>query len=225
MVVYIANLYSDLMNLYGECGNIKALRYALESQNIKVFVDNITIGDNLNFDKYDVLYIGSGTENNQMLVLNDLLKYKDKIKKYIEDDKFIISTGNSIELFGKYIDDNKALNVFNYTSKKIDKRIVGDILINEEDIKNKIIGFQNRGSIIEDNEYPLFENDPNLGVKYKNFYGTYIIGPILARNPELLKHIVVNIIRKKDDTFKFKFFDLKIMKQAYNKYLETYYGE
>ena len=157
------------------------------------------------------------------MVLKDIIKHKKELNEYIENNKFIIATGNSVELFGKTIDENKALNIFKYTSKKIDTRLVGDVIVTEDNIKDKIIGFQNRGSIIENNEYKLYEEDINLGVKYKNFYGTYIIGPILVRNPELLKDIVSRVIKTKDINFKFRGFDLKLNKQAYKSYLETYH--
>ena len=225
MTIYIANLYNDLMNLYGDNGNLKALRYAFNSQGINAVIENITIGGSFNLDKYDIIYIGSGTENNEDIVLKDIVKHKKEIKEYIENNKFIIATGNSIELFGKTIDDKKALNIFKYTSKRVDKRIVGDVFTTIDGINDKIIGFQNRGSIIENNEYPLHNEDDNLGVKYKNFYGTYVIGPILVRNPELLKDIVSNVIKSKEENFKFRSFDLKLNKQAYKNYLETYYNK
>ena len=225
MKLYIAYLYSDLMNLYGENGNIKALKYAFNSQNVNVIIDSISIGSNFNLDKYDIIYIGSGTENNEDIVLKDIVKHKKEIKEYIENNKFLIATGNSVELFGKSIDDKKALNIFKYTSRKLDKRLVGDVFVTDSNISDKIIGFQNRGSIIENNEYPLYEEDENLGVRYKNFYGSYLLGPILARNPELLKYIVSNVIKMKDENFKFKSFDLKLNKQAYKTYLKNYYGE
>ena len=225
MKLYIAYLYSDLMNLYGENGNIKALKYAFNSQNVNVIIDSISIGSNFNLDKYDVLYIGMGTEDNQRFVLKDILKHKKEIKEYIESCKTFIATGNSIELFGKSINEEKALNIFKYTSRKLDKRLVGDVFVTDSNISDKIIGFQNRGSIIENNEYPLYEEDNNLGVRYKNFYGTYLLGPILARNPELLKYIVSNVLKMKDENFKFKSFDLKLNKQAYKTYLKNYYGE
>jgi len=223
MTIHIAHLYYDLMNLYGEIGNIKALKYLLEQSGVKVVIDNLTKEDNINFNKYDILYIGSGTEDNQMLVLNDLLKYKDKINNYIEDNKFILATGNSVELFGKTINENEALNIFDYTSKKADKRIVGDVIIPYKNIKNKIIGFQNRESFIENNKYPLFNEE--LGVNYKNFYGTYIIGPILVRNPEFNKYLINKILKNKNKKFKSKNIDLKLETKAYNNYLKTYYGE
>lgn len=228
MTVFIAHLYYDLMNLYGEIGNIKALKYNLEKENVKVVVDKLTINDNIDFSKYDLLYIGSGTENNELMVLNDIKKYKNELKQYIEDNKFIIATGNSIELFGKTIfnkKEYKALNIFNYSSKLVDKRIVGDVIIKMKNIKKDIVGFQNRGSIIEDNNYPLFESEHNLGISYKNFYGTYILGPILVRNPELNKYLIGKLLKSKNKNFKFKNIDLNLDKKAYTNYLKTYYND
>ena len=69
MTVYIAHLYYDLMNLYGENGNIKSIKYLLESQKIKVIIDNISLNDNIDFNKYDLIVIGCGTYNNLKLSL------------------------------------------------------------------------------------------------------------------------------------------------------------
>ena len=71
MTIRIAHLYYDIMNLYGEIGNIKVLRYHLEEQGIKVIIDNLSINDEIDFNKYDLLY------DNGILVLeysNDKLK-------------------------------------------------------------------------------------------------------------------------------------------------------
>lgn len=228
MTIYIGHLYYDLMNLYGEIGNIKALKYSLENAGVKVVIDNLSINDIIDFSKYDILYIGSGTENNELIVLNDIKKYKNELKKYIEDNKFVIATGNSIELFGKTIfnkKEYKALNIFDYSSKLIDKRIVGDIIIPMKNVNKDIIGFQNRGSIIENNNYPLFDNDYTLGINYKNFYGTYILGPILVRNPELNKYLINKLLKSKNKKFKPKNIDLNLDKKAYTSYLKTYHEE
>ena len=96
MEITIGHLYYDLMNLYGESGNIKVLTYQLEKQNIKVNVKKLSIKDEINFDELDLIYIGSGTLNNQKLVLNDILKYKNDIYKYYNNNKFFLITGKSI---------------------------------------------------------------------------------------------------------------------------------
>lgn len=239
MNIKIAHLYYDLMNLYGESGNVKALKYQLEKQSIKVSVKFLTLDDELDFDSYDVIYIGSGTENNQKIVLNDLLKYKKDIEKAIEDGKYFICTGNSIELFGKNIVDSKeneykALNIFDYSSKQENFRIVDEVLFKCDLIDKLILGFQNQSGIIKSDMLNLFSVEKGTGsypgskkegIKYNNFFGTYVIGPILIRNPEILKYFVRNIILSKDKKFKFKKFNLKLEEEAYHNFMKTNYSE
>lgn len=220
-MIHIAHLYYDLMNLYGESGNIKALINSLKVQKIKVKLDELSIDDEIDFNKYDLIYIGCGTEDNELIVLKHLLKYKDEIKEYIENNKFIIATGNSIELFGKNIENNNALDIFSYEAKYLDKRIVGDYINKVSFIDDEIIGFQNRGSKIIYNLNPLFDNE--VGVNYKNFYGTYLLGPIFVRNPEFNKYIINKLIKEKNPKFKFKKYNYKLDKEAHDSYLKTYY--
>ena len=101
--IKIAHLYYDLMNLYGENGNVRALKRFIERQDIKCDIHFLTIGDKINFEDYDLFYIGMGSENSEMLVLEDIKQYKDDIKKAINKGKHFLITGNSMELFGTYI--------------------------------------------------------------------------------------------------------------------------
>ena len=218
MTINILHLYFDLMNLYGENGNVKAINYALINQNIKVKIDNLSIEDNIDINKYDLIYLGSSTYDNLMIALDNIKKYKDDLKKYIEDGKFILATGNSFELFGKKINEKEALDIFEYEAKKNQTRIVGDYV---KDINSyKLLAFQNRESIIINNNYPLF--DKEVGFNYKNFYGTYLIGPLLVRNPEFNIDFIKKLLKTKDKNFKFKKFDFKLDKKAKEVYLQNY---
>lgn len=229
MNIYILHLYYDLMNLYGEIGNIKALEKSLESQKIKVIIDNKTINDEIDFSKYDLIYIGSGTENNLSIVLDDIKKHKEALENYIENNKFIISTGNSYELFGKSINGIDALNIFNYKSIKLEKRVVGDIIVKCDFIEENIIGFLNHACKIIDNDTPMFKVingiDDYEGFNYKNFYGTYLLGPLLVRNPNLHKYIVTKLIKSKNKKFKLKKFNFKLDEEAYKTYMNTYHKD
>lgn len=221
MKITIGHLYNDLMNLYGEIGNIKVLKYQLKKQGIDVLVKNLSINDDIDFDELDMIYIGQGTEENRLLVLEDLIKYKDKIKDAINDGKFFLITGNALALFGKYIKLNekeiKALNVFNFYTEQSEKRFVNEVVTNTKLIKEDIYGFMNHSDItIENNNY-LFTNE---GVMYNNFYGTNIIGPLLARNPLFLKYFIKKFIINKNKKFKFKPFDLKLEEMAYKEFIQ-----
>lgn len=237
MNIKIAHLYYDLMNLYGESGNVKALKIQLEGQGIKTSVKFLTIDDDLNFKDYDVVYIGAGTENNQKIVLNHLLKYKNDIEEAIENGVHFICTGNSLELFGNTINDAsnnclKALSIFDFDCYQEEFRMVDEVLFKTSLINKYILGFQNQSGTIKSNILNLFEVVKGIGsykeskvegIHSKNFYGTYVIGPILVRNPELLKFIVKEIISKKDKKFKFKKFNQKLETDAYNNFMSRNY--
>ena len=101
--IKIAHLYYDLMNLYGENGNVRALEKTLNEQGINPIIDKLTIKDNINFNKYDVFYLGTGSEDDFKLVLADIIKYQSDIKEAIANNKVFITTGNALNLFGKKV--------------------------------------------------------------------------------------------------------------------------
>ena len=88
--IKIAHLYYDLMNLYGENGNVRYLLDRLEKQNIDVSLYFLSIGDKIDFDKYDFYYMGTGSEENKLIVLEDIIKYKKQIKTAILNGKFFL---------------------------------------------------------------------------------------------------------------------------------------
>ena len=201
MKISIGYLYYDLLNLYGDSGNIKTLKYHLEEQGIKVDIKNISINDKKDFSNIDFLYVGSGTEDNLLTALNDIKKDKKELDKYINDNKYILSTGNSIELFGNYIISNKkikSLGIFDYVALH-SKRIVKDVKTKSDIIDKEIIGFENHNGklLMEDN------NEQDI-IRINNFIGTYLIGPLLVRNPMLCSKLVKELILSKDKDFEFK---------------------
>ena len=86
MTIRVAHLYYDLMNLYGEIGNLKVIEYQLKKQKINVIIDKLSLNDKIEFEKYDLIYMGSGTKKSTLLVLEDLKKYKKQVKEYIENN-------------------------------------------------------------------------------------------------------------------------------------------
>lgn len=210
MKITIGYLYHDLLNLYGDSGNIKTLLYHLKEQDIETSIKYMSINDKKEFDDVDILYIGSGTDENLLIALDDIKKDKDKLKKYIDDKKFILSTGNSVELFGNYIVSDKkieSLGLFDYVSMH-QKRIVKDIKVKTNIINEDIIGFENHIGNILSNEDSI--------IKIDNFYGTYIIGPILVRNPKFCSYLIKELILNKNKDFNFKEENYKLDELAYS---------
>lgn len=230
--IYIAHLYYDLMNLYGESGNVLALEKAFNDQDMYTEIINLSIKDRIDFEDYDIYYMGSGSIENQNLVIEDLLKYRDKIKHAIKNGKHFIFTGNSYEILGKYILRNnekiETLDIFDFYTKETEDSIIGDQIMFSNLINDNIIGFQNRNTILNNKGNHLFEvikgfadnkKSKHEGLHYKNLYATHNLGPLLIRNPKIKNFIVKEVLDKKDILY--KEIDT-IDDKAYNEYIKNF---
>lgn len=202
----LLHLYPNLMNLYGDYGNILVLKHHLIDQGISVTIDRKEVQDAIDFSQYDFIYMGSGTEKNLMVALEDLKKYKYHLENEINKGKVILFTGNAMELLGNSIDGNKALEIIDFNTHTSEKRFTGDLIVNNPSIGD-VIGFINKSTTIEggfDNK--LFDykfKDNNLvdneyeGYRLKNLFGTHIIGPVLVKNPNFMNTIVKLLVKDK----------------------------
>lgn len=222
MVINILHWYDDYMNLYGESGNVKAIVSSLQTQGVEVSVDRFSLEDEVDLAKYDLIYMGSGTNKNQLVVLENMMPYQEQLNEYIEQGKWILATGNSFELFGKKIGEHEALGLLDLEANYTETRKVGDYIHESE--YGRIIAFQNRGSELTiNNEKPFIEKD--IGVCYQNFYGTYLLGPLLVRNPSFHQQFIEKLIHGKEPNYSIQDFHLELDQKAYESYWQTYYGE
>ena len=236
--IKIAHLYYDLMNLYGEHGNILALTKHLEAHKIKTIVHYLSLEDEIDFSKYDIFYIGSGSTPNFHLVREDILKRKKEIQQAIKEKKFFLITGNAIDLFGKSYNTTdeqelETLGICQYETFETDFRIVGEQVYKFPKLEEEIIGFQNRNTVLRYiKEKHLFDVKSGTGyvpkaivegIKKDNFYGTYLLGPILIRNPYFTEYLVEQIVKQKNLAFE-PFLD-KLEIKAYDEYRKNMLNE
>ena len=227
-MIKVLHLYYDLLNLYGEQGNILALKRAFKNQNVEIEVDYLSVQDKIDFKKYDLVYLGSGSTENLLIALEDIKRHKKELKKYIESKKVLLATGNSYLLFGQKINNLEALGIFDYYAASSEKMAQESLmeLYQEKDI----IGFQNREFIVNNKRNHLFKVKEglcdNLKSEYEgyheyNFYGTFVIGPLLIRNPHFT-NILVKEIMEKNNLIYHEYED-KILVDAYSQYIKNFY--
>ena len=207
----ILHWYHDLMNLYGDYGNLEVLKKHLEDQGMDVFIEKKTLGEDLDLSSYDMIYIGSGTERKQELARKDILSHREELQAYIEKGGLVLTTGNAMELFGKTIGENEALGFLPFTVRLTKDRYTGDVIL-ENDTLGKVVGFINKCSLIEGGEeHALFRyafRDSNLkdndyeGFRYKNLFGTHVIGPVLVKNPSFMKEVISVLLQKYGKTYR-----------------------
>ena len=205
MEITILYLYYDLMNLYGESGNIRVLEHHLHDQGLEVTVDKKSIGDDIDFAQYAFIYMGSGTERNQKIALADLFRYQEQIKSSVQNGTVFLFTGNAFEMLGKSITAgngivHEGIGLSDFTTvEHSDIRYTGDVICNFDKLETPMVGFINKCSEIIGIPQTLFQvamgpgnaiNDKQEGWRYQNVFGTHLIGPVLVKNPHFMNYII-----------------------------------
>ena len=157
----ILHLYYDIMNLYGDYANVRAMERMMLKNGIECSVDRLSFNDKAVLSDYDFIYIGSGTERNRNVVCEDMKKYRDELKDCIDSGKVILMTGNSFEMLGKSItgaggDAAEGLGIFEFTvSEQKKTRNTADAVFTADFLDRELVGFINKCSEIEGIDKPL----------------------------------------------------------------------
>lgn len=213
MIIRIAHLYPDMLNLYGDRGNIIALTERMMARQIDVHTDAITMGKSFNADDYDILFIGGGQDFEQDVLLDDLKKGKDaEINKAIHNGTVMLAICGGYQMLGKYYKtyDGKMLEYMGaldfYTEGKEERMIGNYAYKTKEGIE--VVGFENHSgrTYLGKGVEPLgkmikgFGNngeDGTEGVRFKNTFGTYSHGPVLPKNPDFADLFISKAVENK----------------------------
>ena len=68
MKITIAHLYPDMLNLYGDSGNIVTLKHRLEARGIEAEIKTYALEDEIDFESTDIVFIGGGGDREQLAV-------------------------------------------------------------------------------------------------------------------------------------------------------------
>lgn len=208
MELVLCHLYPELLNLYGDNGNILAIKRRCEWRNIKLNVLKYDIGDRLDFSKVDIFFIGGGSDSDLGIAGNDLKSLKSQLEEAIEMEKVILAVCGGYQLLGS-VNHGQGLELLNFYTESGDMPMVGNIITQRPDDSYRLVGFENHTgkTFLKDLE-PLgyvvsgFGNngeDKTEGVRYKNVFGTYLHGPLLPKNPGLCDEIIGLAMKDKYD--------------------------
>lgn len=219
MKLKCAWMYHDIMDLYGDKGNMMTLRKRCEERGIDFDLHTVGIGQKADLSEYDLVFIGGGADREQESLLPDLLSRKDSILKAIESGTFFLLICGGYQLFGQYYEaagnrKMEGLGIYPYYTDTGEqgKRCIGDIII-EADLdgrKMKLAGFENHGGQTKGVTKPLgkvlhgFGNSFDAGME--GFYdghilGTYLHGPLLPKNPELADFVIARALARTNPGF------------------------
>ena len=211
MKITIGHLYPDLLNLYGDRGNIQCLMKRCQWRGIEAETIPFELEDEIDFSKLDIVLLGGGSDREQMLVCEKLKEIQKDFKAYVENYGVVIAICGGYQLLGNYYKTEqgtmKGLELVDLYTEQGEGRLIDNIVLQSDLFDMPIVGFENHGgrTYIKDNK-PLGKvlygagNDGKSGyegVVYKNVIGTYLQGPLLPKNPQIADWLISHALEQK----------------------------
>jgi CobQ-like glutamine amidotransferase family enzyme len=212
MEIRICHLYPDVLNLYGDRGNVLCMKKRLLWRGIDCSVTGLPIGANLPLSQFDLFFIGGGQDFEQEILLRDLGNRKAaEIKAAAEDGRPFLCVCGGYQLMGRYYETAKGvrceyLGVMDLFTVGAEQRMIGNFSFDFEG--TPVVGFENHSgqTFLGEGTAPLGRvisgsgnngADGTEGARYKNVFGTYSHGPILPKNPVFCDRVLETALCRK----------------------------
>ncbi len=207
--IRILNLYGEALDLNGDGKNVTAFEKRIAEMGYEYETISLGVDEEIDFSGYDVVFMTHGKPHNVSALSEHFAKYKENIMENIENGKVFVVTGSSNMLLGKSFSmlDGKTyegIGLFDCTAEEFDSLYVSDaVLVPEFAPEEKMFGTYYRCESVKydtPNKNPLFtvvkadagkgSVGEKEGVRYKNVFATWCLGPVLARNPLMMKEVL-----------------------------------
>ena len=207
MKLRVCHLYGNLMNTYGDNGNLLMLQHRAKKLGYEVETTLISLEEDFNAEDFDIVMFGGGQDFEQTVVAKDLQNKKEALIQYIEDNGVVVAICGGFQLLGRYyvnasgerLNGISAIDVC--TNGQFPSRLIGDIEIFNDEFGETYLGYENHigRTYLGKNMKPLGkvvkgfgnnEEDHVEGCHYKNVFCSYFHGPILVRNQHLADRII-----------------------------------
>lgn len=200
-------LYDDLLDLYGDWANLLAVTKGLDAMKLSWKIDHKTLDDAVDFSAYQMVYLGPGKARNLGRAARDFINRKEEVLAAVERDTVFLVTGSSRLLFGKSFTGPSGevfpgIGLFEYTGEETGGVFISDVLAHLVFApETASYGFINRTAHIHGNERDFLftvekgagdseiEGETHEGNLYRNFFGSWQLGPLLVKNPDILKEV------------------------------------
>lgn len=210
----IAHLYPKLLNIYGDMGNITALKKRCEWRGIDCVVKEINIGDEIDIENIDVYFIGGGQDKQQIEVSKELQKNKEKLKQAAEKGRVFLAICGGYQLLGEYYQPHEGeklpgtglLDAYTIAGNT---RFIGNVTAETDFLKPEtLVGFENHAGLtyLKDGTNPLAKvivgngnnsKDGFEGARKNNVFGTYLHGSVLPKNPAFTDYLIQQALEVK----------------------------
>ncbi len=203
-VIRVGHLYPDYLNIYADRGNIAVLARRAARRGHDLDVASVGLGEPVQADAFDLLYIGGGQDREQLLVAGDLVRKTEQLREALEQGAALLAVCGGYQLLGRgyrgfHGEDMPGAGLLPLETVAGETRMIGDVLLEcelEPCERRTLAGFENHAgrTRLDEEATPLgrvvagFGNDGESGFegcRHGRAIGTYLHGPLLPRNPWL----------------------------------------
>jgi hypothetical protein len=208
-------LYPDLMNIYGDRGNIITLLKRAEWRGFAPKLVQLGRGSASQMDSVDIFFFGGGQDREQALVYEDLLEFKQPpLESAVAAGAVILAVCGGYQLLGHYYQTAAGerfpgIGLIDVRTEAGKKRFIGDVVVELgtgelalKDLKPPtLVGFENHSgrTFLGPKARPLGKvrvgsgnngSDGTEGCVQGGVLGTYLHGSLLPKNPHLADYLI-----------------------------------
>lgn len=207
----IGHLYPDLLNLYGDSGNIASLKQRCVWRGMDVDVIAYELQDEIDFTKLDIVLLGGGSDREQKMVCQKLNEIKSDFQTFVEDGGVLLAVCGGFEMIGTSYETEEGtvegIGLLDIHTENGPDRLMGNVALQSDLVDMPVVGFENHSGRMHLGEYTPFGkvlsgkgNDGESGMEgvvYKNVIGTHLYGPLLPKNPKVCDWLIQRALERK----------------------------
>jgi CobQ-like glutamine amidotransferase family enzyme len=215
MTIRIAHLYPDLLNLYGDRGNVMTLLARCRWRGIDCAAEQVFLGAAWNPAGTDIVFFGGGSDREQSLLAEDLRQRAESLRAALSDGLVLLAVCGGLQMLGAYYqtpagEKYRGLGLLDLCTESGRERLIGNVKADltpaiaeaaaracpRAEPLTTLVGFENHGgrTRLGPGLVPLARvrsgagnngRDGGEGVRWRNVFGTYLHGPFLPKNPHI----------------------------------------
>ena len=209
MELRLGHLYPELMNTYGDRGNILALQRRAEWRGIGLRIDGLGLGDRVDATAHDLYFFGGGQDREQSVVAADLVAHKgDGVRAAVEAGAVVLAICGGYQLLGREFRTGSGevllgIGVLDLWTVAGERRHIGNSVVRCTFAPDAgtLVGFENHSgkTYLGPGCVPLGQveigagnngEDGSEGAVYRDVYGCYLHGSLLPKNPWFADHLL-----------------------------------
>jgi len=203
--IVIAHMFPDLLNLYGDGGNVRILSERLVWRGIPVQVKRVEYGESVDLGDVDLVFLGGGPDREQKLASAELMRMKDELAAYVKEDGPVLAICGGYQILGKtwLLGDEEVpgLDIVGIETRRPGTsadRLIDNIVLSSPLATHPVVGYENHagrtylaegvkpfGAVVSSVGHGNNDADKADGALYLKVLGTYLHGPLLSKNPEI----------------------------------------